>query len=303
MERRGHGASRAAARHRRRRAHLHLRLGSVAVSRWGSTTSSAATARRGGGDQIYFQGHASPGIYARAFLEGRLTERPARRVPPGALPPRRRPAVLPASAADAGLLGVPDRLDGPRRRSTRSTRPGSTATCTHRGINDTSRQRVWAFLGDGEMDEPESLGAIGVAAREELDNLTFVINCNLQRLDGPVRGNGKIIQELEAYFRGAGWNVIKVIWGRRVGPAAGRRHRRRAGQPDERHTRRRLPDLQGRVRRVRPGALLRPRPAHRGHGRSTCPTTRSGTSSAAGTTTASCTPPTRPRRSTPASRP
>ena len=88
----------------------------------------------------------------------------------------------------------------------------------NRGIKDTSQQRVWAFLGDGEMDEPESLGAIGVAAREELDNLTFVINCNLQRLDGPVRGNGKIIQELEAFFRGAGWNVIKVIWGREWDP-------------------------------------------------------------------------------------
>ena len=83
-----------------------------------------------------------------------------------------------------------------------------------REIKDTSRSHVWAFLGDGEMDEPEALGAIGLAAREELDNLTFVINCNLQRLDGPVRGNGKIIQELESYFRGAGWNVIKVIWGR-----------------------------------------------------------------------------------------
>ena len=88
----------------------------------------------------------------------------------------------------------------------------------HRGIKDTSDQHVWAFLGDGEMDEPESLGAIGLAAREELDNLTFVINCNLQRLDGPVRGNGKIIQELEAFFRGAGWNVIKVVWGREWDP-------------------------------------------------------------------------------------
>ena len=85
------------------------------------------------------------------------------------------------------------------------------------------QSHVWAFLGDGEMDEPESLGAIGVAAREELDNLTFVINCNLQRLDGPVRGNGKIIQELESYFRGAGWNVIKVDLGPRLGPAAGAR--------------------------------------------------------------------------------
>ena len=91
-----------------------------------------------------------------------------------------------------------------------------------REIHDTSRSHVWAFLGDGEMDEPEALGAIGLAAREELDNLTFVINCNLQRLDGPVRGNGKIIQELEAYFRGAGWNVIKVIWGRDWDPLLAR---------------------------------------------------------------------------------
>src|SRR5438270_10021101 len=87
-----------------------------------------------------------------------------------------------------------------------------------RGITDTSDQRVWAFLGDGEMDEPESMSAIGLAAREELDNLVFVINCNLQRLDGPVRGNGKIVQQLESFFRGAGWNVIKVIWGREWDP-------------------------------------------------------------------------------------
>ena len=166
------------------------------------------------GDQVFIQGHASPGIYARAFLEGRLPRGAARRLPPGDLAPGRRPAVLPAPAADAGLLGVPHGLDGARPRSTRSTRPGSTATCYNRKIKDTSRSHVWAFLGDGEMDEPESLGAIGVAAREELDNLTFVVNCNLQRLDGPVRGNGKIIQELESYFRGAGWNVIKVVWGR-----------------------------------------------------------------------------------------
>ena len=138
-----------------------------------------------------------------------------------------------------------------------------------RGIKDTSRQRVWAFLGDGEMDEPESLGAIGLAAREELDNLTFVVNCNLQRLDGPVRGNGKIIQELEAFFRGAGWNVIKVIWGREWDPLLAADTRRRAGQPDEHHARRRLPDLQGRVRRLCPRALLRPRPSHRAHWSST----------------------------------
>ena len=169
----------------------------------------------GGGDQLYIQGHGSPGIYARAFLEGRLTEEQLYRfrqevqhgVGKGLL-------VLPAPAADAGLLGVPHRLDGPDRASTRSTRRGSTATCTTASIKDTSQQRVWAFMGDGEMAEPESLGAIRIAAREELDNLTWVINCNLQQLDGPVTGNGKIIQELEANFRGAGWNVIKVVWGR-----------------------------------------------------------------------------------------
>ena len=105
----------------------------------------------------------------------------------------------------------------------------------NRGIKDTSDQHVWAFLGDGEMDEVESLGSIGLAAREELDNLTFVINCNLQRLDGPVRGNGKIIQELEAFFRGAGWNVIKVIWGRKLGPAPRAGLRRRTRQRDEQH--------------------------------------------------------------------
>ena len=104
---------------------------------------------------------------------------------------RRRAAVLPAPAADAGLLGVPHGVDGPRPADTRSTRPGSTATCSPARSHDTSRSHVWAFLGDGEMDEPEALGAIGLAAREELDNLTFVINCNLQRLDGPVRGNGE----------------------------------------------------------------------------------------------------------------
>ena len=137
----------------------------------------------------------------------------------------------------------------------------------NRGIKDTSEQHVWAFLGDGEMAEPESLGAIGVAAREELDNLTWVINCNLQQLDGPVRGNGKIIQELESQFRGAGWNVIKVDLGPRVGRAARARRRRRPGQPDEQHPRRRVPDLLGRGRRLQPRALLRRRPAAAEDGR------------------------------------
>ena len=171
----------------------------------------------GGGDQIYFQGHASPGIYARAFLEGRLTEhqldgfRQELSHPGGGLPSYPHPRLMPDfwqfPTVSMGLGAINAIYQARFNRYLH-----------HRGITDTSRQRVWAFLGDGEMDEVEALGAIGVAAREELDNLTFVINCNLQRLDGPVRGNGKIIQELEAFFRGAGWNVIKVIWGREWDP-------------------------------------------------------------------------------------
>ena len=166
----------------------------------------------GGGDQVYFQGHASPGVYARAFLEGRLTE-------------SQLDGFRQESRADGGLASYPHPRLMPEfwEFPTVSMGLGPLSAIYQarfnrylhaRGIKDTSRQRVWCFLGDGEMDEPESLGAIGVAAREELDNLTFVVNCNLQRLDGPVRGNGKIIQELESSFRGAGWNVVKVIWGR-----------------------------------------------------------------------------------------
>ena len=128
-------------------------------------------------------------------------------------------------------------------RSTPSPRRASTATCMHREIADTSAARVWAFVGDGEMDEPEAMAGLSIAAREQLDNLIFVVNCNLQRLDGPVRGNGKIIQELEAIFRGAGWNVIKVDLGPRVGRAARPRCRRRARQQDEQHRRRRVPEV------------------------------------------------------------
>jgi pyruvate dehydrogenase E1 component len=171
----------------------------------------------GGGDQIYFQGHASPGIYARAFLEGRLGERDLDGFrqelshPGGGLPSYPHPRLMPGfwefPTVSMGLGALNAIYQARFNRYLH-----------HRGIKDTSGQRVWAFLGDGEMDEVEALGAIGVAAREELDNLTFVINCNLQRLDGPVRGNGKIIQELEAFFRGAGWNVIKVVWGREWDP-------------------------------------------------------------------------------------
>ena len=116
-----------------------------------------------------------------------------------------------------------------------------------RELKPVTDAKVWAFLGDGETDEPESLGAITLASREKLDNLIFVINCNLQRLDGPVRGNGQIIQELEAAFRGAGWNVIKAIWGSRVGRAARQRPRRPAGQAHGRGRRRPVPEVRGRI--------------------------------------------------------
>ena len=167
----------------------------------------------GGGDQIFFQGHSSPGNYARAFLEGRLTEkeldgfRQEKSKAPHGLPsyphPRMKPDFWQFPTVSMGL--------GP---SNAIFQAQFNRYLHNRGIKDTSQQHVWAFLGDGEMDEPESRGALHIAANDKLDNLTFVVNCNLQRLDGPVRGNGKIIQELEAYFRGAGWNVIKVLWGR-----------------------------------------------------------------------------------------
>jgi pyruvate dehydrogenase E1 component len=173
----------------------------------------------GGGDQIFFQGHASPGMYARAFMEGRLSEAQldgfrqelSHRGAGGGLPSYPHPRLMPGfwefPTVSMGLGGINAIYQARFNRYLH-----------HRGFKDTSQQHVWAFLGDGEMDEPESIGAIGVAAREELDNLTFVINCNLQRLDGPVRGNGKVMQELEAFFRGAGWNVIKVVWGREWDP-------------------------------------------------------------------------------------
>ena len=167
----------------------------------------------GGGDQIFFQGHASPGMYARAFLEGRLSEedldafRQEASKPDHGLPSYPHPHGMPEfwefPTVSMGL-GPMDAIYQARFNR----------YLHDRGIKDTSQQHVWAFLGDGEMDEPESRGLIQTAAINNLDNLTFVINCNLQRLDGPVRGNTKIIQELESFFRGAGWNVIKVVWGR-----------------------------------------------------------------------------------------
>ena len=172
---------------------------------------------QGGGDQIFFQGHASPGMYARAFLEGRLSEhqldgfRQELSHSGGGLSSYPHPRLMPEfwefPTVSMGLGPINSIYQARFNRYLHN-----------RGIKDTSGQHVWAFLGDGEMDEPESVSALTLAARENLDNLTFVINCNLQRLDGPVRGNGKIIQELEALFTGAGWNVIKVVWGREWDP-------------------------------------------------------------------------------------
>jgi pyruvate dehydrogenase E1 component len=167
-----------------------------------------------GGDLVFIQGHSSPGIYARAFLEGRISEEQMRRFrteTDGSTPglssyphPWLMPDFWQFPTVSMGL--------GPLMAIYQAR---FMKYLTGRSIADTTGRKVWAFMGDGEMDEPESMGAISLAGREHLDNLVFVVNCNLQRLDGPVRGNGKIIQELETNFRGAGWNVIKVVWGRR----------------------------------------------------------------------------------------
>ena len=163
-----------------------------------------------GGDLIYFQGHSAPGMYARSYLEGRISEKQLngfrQEVNKGGLSSYPHPWLMPnywqfptVSMGLGPIMGI--------------YQARFTKYLINRGLIKDEGRKIWVFLGDGEMDEPESLGAIGLAAREKLDNLIFVINCNLQRLDGPVRGNGKIIQELEGSFRGAGWNVIKVIWG------------------------------------------------------------------------------------------
>ena len=165
----------------------------------------------GGGDQVFIQGHGAPGIYARAFLEGRIDESRLenfrQEVGGGGLSSYPHPRLMPDFWEFPTVsMGISPMNAIYQARFNRYLH--------QRGIKDTSEQRVWAYAGDGEMDEPESMAALSLAAREGLDNLIFVVNCNLQRLDGPVRGNGKIIQELESIFRGAGWHVIKVIWGR-----------------------------------------------------------------------------------------
>jgi pyruvate dehydrogenase E1 component len=174
-----------------------------------------------GGDLVYFQGHASPGVYARAFVDGRLSEDQLdsfrREVDGKGLSSYPHPWLLP----DFWQFPTVSMGLGPLQ----AVYQARFMKYLHdRGIEDTSGRKVWVFVGDGEVDEPETLAGLGIAARENLDNLIFVVNCNLQRLDGPVRGNGKIIQELEAHFRGSGWNVIKCIWGRRWDPLLANDH-------------------------------------------------------------------------------
>src|SRR5947209_12764173 len=169
-----------------------------------------------GGDLVYFQGHSSPGNYARAFLEGRLSAeqldgfRQEVSVP-GGLSSYPHPWLMPDfwqfPTVSLGIGGITSIYQARFMKYLEA-----------RGMAQTEGRKVWAFIGDGEVDEPETMGSIGMAAREQLDNLIWVVNANLQRLDGPVRGNGKIIQELEADFRGSGWNVIKVIWGSKWDP-------------------------------------------------------------------------------------
>ncbi|MBS0325620.1 MAG: pyruvate dehydrogenase (acetyl-transferring), homodimeric type, partial [Proteobacteria bacterium] len=174
---------------------------------------------RHGGDLIFIQGHSSPGIYARAFLLGRISEEELdnfrQEVGGRGIPSYPHPWLAP----DFWQFPTVSMGLGPLMAIYQARFMKYLAD---RGLADTAGRKVWCFCGDGEMDEPESMGAIGMASRERLDNLIFVVNCNLQRLDGPVRGNGKIIQELESEFRGAGWNVIKVIWGARWDPLLAR---------------------------------------------------------------------------------
>ena len=210
MERRGDRATGQQGVVRVGRAHRKLPVSGHALRSRLQSLLRHAPSESHGGDLLFIQGHSSPGIYARAFVEGRLTEdqllKFRQEVDGDGLSSYPHPWLMPefwqfptVSMALGQLMAI--------------YQARFLKYLHARGLADTANRHVWAFLGDGEMDEPESLGAISLGGREKLDNLIFVINCNLQRLDGPVRGNGKIIQELEGIFRGAGWNVIKVIWG------------------------------------------------------------------------------------------
>lgn len=217
----------------------------------------------GSGDQLYIQGHASPGIYARAFLDGRLSEthldnfrqEAGGKGLPSYPHPRRLPWLWEFPTVSMGLGPLSAIYQARFNRY-----------LTSRGIKDVSQSHVWAFLGDGEMDEPESTAALALASREGLDNLTFVINCNLQRLDGPVRANFKIVQELEAQFRGSRLERRQVAVGQRLGRAVPARHHGRARTPPARGTGRAGADVPDPRRRLHPPGLLRLRPGARRDG-------------------------------------
>ena len=219
-----------------------------------------------GGDLLFVQGHVAPGIYARSFLEGRLTEEQLlgfRQEVGG-----RRAVVVPAPVADAGLLAVPHGVDGPGPADVDLPGPVPQVPATRAAWPTRRTGTCGRSSATARWTSPSRWARSALASREKLDNLIFVINCNLQRLDGPVRGNGKIIQELEGIFRGAGWNVLKVDLGIGLGPAAGRGQVRAAAQAHGGVRRRRVPGLQVQERRVRPRALLRqvPRAARPGQG-------------------------------------
>ena len=277
-----------------RRPPLDLRLG-AASTRSASTTSSAARTTAAGRPGLL------PGPRGAGHLRPGLPRGPPDRRPARPLPARGRaragPQLVPAPAAHARLLGVPDRLDGPRARSRRSTRPASTATCSTAASPTRPARASGRSSATARWTSPSRSARSRSPAREGLDNLTFVVNCNLQRLDGPVRGNGKIIQELEGLFRGAGWNVIKVIWGREWDDLLARDVDGVLVEPDERDARRRVPEVLGRRRRLHPRALLRARPAPAQARRAPVRRRPDRASAAAATTTASSTPRTRPRRS------
>ncbi len=215
-------------------------------------------------DIIFFQGHAAPGIYARAYLEGRIDETHLENFrrelrAGGGLSSYPHPWLMPDFWEYPTVsMGLGPIMAIYQARFMRYLED--------RGLKPKSASKVWAFLGDGETDEPEALGAITLPAREKLDNLIFVINCNLQRLDGPVRGNGQIIQELEAMFRGAGWNVIKVIWGREWDALLAKDRDgllvKRMGEIVDGQ----YPEVRGRIGRLRPRAFLGSRPAAAGDG-------------------------------------
>ena len=216
-----------------------------------------------GGDLVFVQGHVSPGIYARSFLEGRLTEEQLthfrQEVGGKGLSSYPHPWLMPEYWQFPTVsMGLGPLMSIYQARFLKYLHA--------RDLASTANRHVWAFLGDGEMDEPESLGAISLAGRERLDNLIWVINCNLQRLDGPVRGNGKIIQELEGVFRGAGWNVLKVTWGSGWDPLLAADKTRAVVAADGGGGRRGVPDVQVQERRVCARALLRQVPGAAGAG-------------------------------------